>query len=197
MDERLPTRSRHSRTGRLAIHAGLLCVCAGYLLPFVWMFSTSLKSVEQTTETTPRFIPTPVQPENYVKLFHHPDFHAVLFARNTLWIALLSVTGSTISSAIAAYGFAKIPFRGRGLLFGIMLTTIMIPFPVTMVSLFRVFRWMDVQSSHWLSPPLADALQMLGTYKPLWLPTWFGSAFNIFLLRQFVGSPGTELEFAL
>jgi multiple sugar transport system permease protein len=61
-------------------------------------------------------------------------------------ITLLTVAGTTLSSALVAYGFARIPFRGSGVLFGLMLATIMIPFPVTMVSLFRIFRWLDVNS---------------------------------------------------
>jgi multiple sugar transport system permease protein len=97
-----------------------------------------------------------------------------------------------LSSSIVAYGFAKIPFRGRGVLFGIMLATIMIPFPVTMVSLFRIFRWMDEHTVAWFGPD--NLLQMLGTFKPLWLPAWFGSAFNIFLLRQFFMTLPKELS---
>jgi multiple sugar transport system permease protein len=176
----------------MSIHLGLLCVCAGYLLPFVWMVSTSLKKVEQTMESPPRFIPHPWQPQNYVKIFTHPTFHAVLFTRNTLVIAILTVLGTTLSSAIVAYGFARIPFRGRGILFGVMLATIMIPFPVTMVSVFRIFRWMDVHTVAWLGPD--NPLQMLGTFKPLWIPAWFGSAFSVFLLRQFFMTLPKELS---
>ncbi len=159
----------------LAIHAGLICICVGYLLPFLWMASTSLKTLEKTGEIPPRFIPHPWQPQNYVKIFTHPTFHAVLFTRNTIVIAILTVAGTTLSSAIVAYGFARIQFRGRGILFGIMLATIMIPFPVTMVPLFTIFRRLgDLTGMAWL-----------GTFKPLWVPAWFGSAFSIFLLRQF------------
>jgi multiple sugar transport system permease protein len=176
----------------LSIHLGLLCVCAGYLLPFIWMVSTSLKTNDQSTETPPRFVPDPWQPKNYVDVFRHPTFHAVLYTRNTLIIAILTVAGTTLSSAIVAYGFARIPFRGSGLLFGIMLATIMIPFPVLMVSLFRIFRWMDDHTGALLGPD--NMFQMLGTYKPLWLPAWFGNAFNIFLLRQFFMTIPKELS---
>ncbi len=73
-----------------------------------------------------------------------------------------------------------------------MLATIMIPFPVTMVSVFRIFRWMDVHTTAWFGPD--NFLQMLGTFKPLWLPAWFGSAFSIFLLRQFFITLPKELS---
>ena len=184
-------RIRHP-LAHATIHLGLLLVCAGYLLPFIWMISTSLKTVDQTQESPPRFIPHPWQPQNYVEIFHHPTFHAVLYTRNTLVIAILTVVGTTLSSAIVAYGFARIDFPGRGVLFAIMLATIMIPFPVTMVSLFRVFRWMDLQTAQWLGPD--NIFQMLGTFKPLWLPAWFASAFNVFLLRQFFMTLPKELS---
>ncbi|HEX4055202.1 MAG TPA: carbohydrate ABC transporter permease [Tepidisphaeraceae bacterium] len=191
--------NRKSYAGRMrspwsamSVHLGLICVCVGYLLPFAWMVSTSLKTLEHTSDVPPTFIPHPWQPQNYVKVFTHPTFHAVLFTRNTLIIAILTVFGTTLSSAIVAYGFARIPFRGRGILFAIMLATIMIPFPVVMVSTFRIFRWMDIHTTAWLGP--GNPLQMLGTFKPLWLPAWFGSAFNIFLLRQFFMTLPKELS---
>jgi len=186
-----PRRPRHPLAG-LSIHLGLLCVSAGYLLPFLWMVSTSLKTGSQTQESPPRWIPHPWQPVNYVNIFRHPTFHAVLYTRNTLIIAILTVAGTTLSSAIVAYGFARIDFPGRGPLFAIMLATIMIPFPVTMVSVFRVFRWMDLHTAMWLGPD--NFLQMLGTFKPLWLPAWFASAFNVFLLRQFFMTLPKELS---
>jgi multiple sugar transport system permease protein len=176
----------------VSIQVGLVLVCVGMALPFVWMISTSMKTVQQTTEYPPRFIPHPWQPGNYKAVFTHPNFQMALYTRNTLIIAFLSVAGTVISSAIVAYGFAKIPFRGSGVLFGIMLATIMIPFPVTMVSLFRVFRWFDGYSTRWFGED--NPLQMLGTFKPLWLPAWFGSAFSIFLLRQFFVSIPKELS---
>ncbi len=175
-----------------SLHLGLVLVCVGYLLPFIWMVSTSLKTGDQTQETPPRFEPHPWMWRNYHDVFTHPTFHASLYTRNTLVIAVLTVLGTTLSSAVVAYGFARIPFRGSGILFAIMLATIMIPFPVVMVSLFRVFRWMDEQTAAWLGPD--NLFQMLGTFKPLWLPAWFGSAFNIFLLRQFFMTLPKELS---
>jgi multiple sugar transport system permease protein len=192
MKEIRSTHRRMNPWSAFSFHAGLLCVCAGYLLPFLWMVSTSLKTGDQTQEVPPRFVPHPWMWTNYVDVFKHPTFHAALYTRNTLIIAILTVIGTTLSSAVVAYGFARIPFRGSGILFAIMLATIMIPFPVTMVSTFRVFRWMDVQTSSWLGP--GSWLQMLGTFKPLWLPAWFGSAFNIFLLRQFFITLPKELS---
>jgi len=107
-----------------------------------------------------------------------------LFARNTVIIAVLAVLGTTASSALVAYGFSKVRFKGRGFLFAVMLSTMMIPFPVLMVSLFTIFRWLG---DHGMG-------QWLGTFKPLWVPAWFGSAFSIFLLRQFFMTIPDELS---
>ncbi len=81
------------------------------------------------------------------------DFPAL--ARNTILVAVLMVLGTTISSAIVAYGFAKIRFKGNGILFGLMLATMMIPFPVSMVSVFTIFRWLGDHTP----------FQMLGTLR--------------------------------
>src|SRR5512143_1199144 len=121
---------------RLFTHVLLVVICASFVLPFLWMVSTSLKPLEKTMEFPPHFIPDPVQPSNYWKVIRHEKLDFPLLTRNTLIIAVLSVAGTTLSSALVAYGFARIRFKGRGVLFAIMLSTMMIPFPVTMVSLF-------------------------------------------------------------
>ncbi len=189
-----PPRARSSAIPIDAVlfHVGLLCVCLAFLLPFVWMLSTSLKTLEGTSEYPPRFVPHPFQPQNYLDVFRHSRFRFATYTRNTLIVAFLTVAGTVVSSSLAAYAFARIPFRGRGVLFVIMLATIMIPFPVTMVSLFRIFRWMDVHTIAWLGRD--NPLRMLGTFKPLWLPAWFGQAFSIFLLRQFFMTLPNELS---
>jgi len=166
------------------VHVALLCVCACALLPFFWMVSTSLKTLEGAMAFPPQLLPNPPRFENYADVVNNPKASFVLWAKNSLIIAFLAVTGTTLSSAVVAYGFSKIKFRGRGVLFALMLATMMIPFPVTMVSLFSIFRWLDDHT----------AIQWLGTFKPLWVPAWFGSAFNIFLLRQFFITIPDELS---
>jgi multiple sugar transport system permease protein len=162
----------------------LLFICIGFILPFVWMLSTSLKTLDKTMVNPPEFWPNPIVPGNYATVLSNDKLDFPALARNTLIVAVLTVLGTTISSAIVAYGFAKIRFKGRGFLFAVMLATMMIPFPVIMVSLFSIFRWMGDHTP----------LQFLGTLRPLWLPAWFGSAFNIFLLRQFFMTIPDELS---
>ena len=100
------------------------------------------------------------------------------YLSNTLLVALLSVTGTLISSSLVAYGLSRIQWRGRNALFNITLATMMVPFPVLMVPLYGVFR----------------SLGWIGTLLPLWVPAFFGGAFNIFLLRQFFLTIPSELS---
>ena len=93
----------------------------------------------------------------------------VVYACNTLVVAVLGLIGVTFSSALAAYGFSRIRWRGRDVCFVLTLSTMMVPFAVTMIPLYGIFR----------------ALGWIGTLKPLWVPAFFGGAFSIFLLRQF------------
>jgi multiple sugar transport system permease protein len=148
------------------------------------MLSTSLKTGQSATAYPPQIIPHPVRPQNYWDVLDSRTTYFLLWTRNTLIVELLTVAGVTFSSAVVAYGFAKIRFFGRDVLFLIMLGTMMIPFQVTMVPLFSLFRWMGDHTG----------VPWLGTFKPLWVPAWFGSAFSIFLLRQFFLTIPNELS---
>lgn len=185
------TRSRRARVRRgrhqanpWLVHLLLLCVCVLFIAPFVWMVSTSLKTVEQVMQDPPHLIPSPAVPGNYLQVITHPKMDFPRFTRNTLVVAVLTVTGTVLSSSIVAYGFSKIRFRGRGVLFALMLSTMMIPGAVLMVPQFALFRWLGDHTP----------IQFLGTFRPLWIGAWFGSAFNIFLLRQFFITIPDELS---
>jgi multiple sugar transport system permease protein len=175
---------KQHRLAVVATYAALFGVCAAMLMPFLWMLSTSLKSTERVMDYPPSWMPHPLAIDNYHKVIFSEVAHFPLWTRNTLIIAALAVAGTTLSSSLVAYGFAKIRFRGRGFLFGLMLSSMMVPFPVIMVSLYAIFKWMGDFTG----------IQWLGTFKPLWFPAWFGSAFNIFLLRQFFLTIPDELS---
>ncbi|NQT19394.1 MAG: carbohydrate ABC transporter permease [Planctomycetes bacterium] len=118
-------------------------------------------------------------PQNYPAALRRIRFGRSLF--NTLFLCVMTVAGTVIASMLVAYGFAFIEFKGRNLLFGITLATMMIPFPVVMVPVYLLYR----------------ELGWIGTFKPLWVTSWFGSAFFIFLLRQFfLGLPKDLLDAA-
>jgi len=159
---------------RLMVYFVLIAGAIVFLFPLLWMISTSLKPIEETMSLPPKWIPSHFQFSNYVEAITYQSAHLgyipfLRYARNTLIICVLGVFGTVLSNSIVAYGFSRIEWPGRDVLFIITLATMMISFPVTMVPLYALFRW----------------LGWIGTFRPLWVPAWFGSAFNIFLLRQF------------
>lgn len=253
------SRSERRPTERSAALRVFVYGCLGFgtLLfgfPLVWMLSTSLSPVEQTSSHSPRLLPlahhatlegqrlevtldaevkpgfwavtersrgsksrdkaprrgvvpaaaidTTIRPrwDNYPKAlgalggrsieelegFVPPsprsgiddDVSFVTFFLNTLIVCVLGVIGTVLSNAFVAYGFARLSWRGRDAFFAVTLATLMVPYPVLMVPLFGVF----------------EALGWIGTLLPLWVPAFFGSAFNIFLMRQFFRTLPLELS---
>jgi multiple sugar transport system permease protein len=141
--------------------------CA-FLFPLFWMLSTSLKSPPQVFTFPPVWLPAPLEPSNYLSAMNYAPF-GTYFA-NTFLYCGTTVLGVTASSSIVAYGFSRLRWRGRNVLFFIVISTMMLPFLVTMIPLFVLFKH----------------LGLTGTLWPLIIPTFFGSsAFSIFLLRQF------------
>jgi len=167
---------RARQSGTMLTYVLLIVVAALYLLPLAWMLSVSLKPDAELLQ--PNIIPEHPQADAFGQVMRSESFDFLLYARNTLIIAVLSLVGMVLSSAIAAYGFARIRFPGRGVMFGVCLATMMIPFPVIMVPTYMIFKH----------------LGWIGTFLPLWVPAWFGSAFNVFLLRQFFLGIPMELE---
>jgi multiple sugar transport system permease protein len=104
--------------------------------------------------------------------------HGLTFLRNTLVLVVMSVIGSVLSAALVGYGFSRLRFPGRNALFVVMLATMMLPTAVTMLPTFLIFR----------------SLGWVDTLYPLWVPTFFATAFNVFLLRQFFRTIPMELE---
>ncbi len=100
------------------------------------------------------------------------------YLANTVLLCVLNVVGAVLSSALVAYGFSRIRWRWRDRLFGVLLATMMIPFPAVMVPLYSLFRW----------------LGWIGTLQPLWVGSFFATAFNVFLLRQFFRGIPAELS---
>jgi multiple sugar transport system permease protein len=183
---------RHRRGPGVWLALAAVCIMSvGYLFPLIWMFSTSIKPLDQTMRFPPQFLPdgnvsewSKTAVNNYWRVINHDKMDFPLYTRNTLFIAAMSIIGTVISCSLVAYGFAKIKFKGRGAMFALMLSTMMIPFPVLMVPLFTIYTWMGDHTP----------IQMLGTLRPLWLPAFFGSAFHIFLLRQFYLTIPEELS---
>lgn len=151
-------------------HVLLIGVGMLFLLPFIWLVISSLKPLGQVFTSPPIWIPDPIQWQNYPEALTSPAFPFALLMSNTLYYVVLSTIGIVISSTVVAYAFARLDFPGRDTLFAITLATMMLPGIVLLIPtyvLFQRFGW-------------------VGTYAPLIVPTFFGNAFNIFLLRQFM-----------
>lgn len=139
-----------------------------FMIPFVWLLSSSLKTNTDVFTFPPQWIPHPMLWSNYVNVLTIIPFFS--FLKNTLIITVTTLLAETFISAFVAYGFARLRAPGKNLLFWLVLCTMMMPGQVTMIPLFIMFKqinWVD-------------------TLKPLIVPSFFGgSAFYIFLMRQF------------
>ncbi|MCB0129456.1 MAG: carbohydrate ABC transporter permease [Caldilineaceae bacterium] len=171
-----PNWQRRSRLTRWAATAILLVVAVVFLIPLVWMVSSSLKPEYQVFEMPPRLIPHPIRWENYREALTYVPFGR--YTLNTAVITLFVIIGHTLSCTLVAYGFARLRAPGRDTLFIFVLATLMLPYPVTMVPLYVIFNWLG-----WIN-----------SYLPLIVPAFFGSPFYIFLLRQFFLRIPAELE---
>lgn len=177
------TRRTRENLRQAATHGVLLLLSIVFLAPLLWMVSTAVKPLDQTMVSPPVWIPERPQWENFWKAlsYNAEDLGYIpflVYGRNTLYVTVLAVIGSVVSNTLVAYSFARLRWRGRDLLFGVTLATMMVPGPVLMVPtyvLFREFGW-------------------IGTFRPLWVPAFFGGAFNIFLLRQFLKTIPMELS---
>ncbi len=177
------TRSRgRSRPRLMARRLGAYAVLvAGGLLmmiPFFWMVLTSLKTRAEVFGSPPLSLPTGPHWENYERMWNaFGDVTFGTFFLNSLKIATLSTIGEVFACSLAAFAFAVIPFRGRRLLFGLLMATLIIPFQVVLVPNFILWRT--------LPNPFSESGNFIGTQEPLWLGAFLGGAFGIFLLRQF------------
>jgi len=167
-------------------HLLLLATALMFLLPMIWMLSTSLKPKSEVFVFPPRFFSTPLVWNNYPDALQFIDFWRYFF--NTLVIAVLSVVGTLVSCPIAAYGFSRIRWGLREPLFYLCLSTIMLPFVAVMVPtyiLFNQFGWIG-------------NMNLLWGWAPLIIPTFGGNPLYIFLLRQFfLGIPVDLTEAAV
>jgi len=157
----LRKRVRNSPAYILAILVSLLAI-----FPILWAISSALKSPQQQYQWPPQLVPWPIYLGNFSRLFEIMPMGRYLV--NSTTISVLSMVGMCISSSMAAYAFARLHFRGRDLLFGVLLATMMIPYAITMIPTFLIF----------------SRLKLVDTYIPLIAPNWLGSAFMVFLLRQ-------------
>lgn len=201
-DRTTNTERTHRPRGwrRWLAYAALVLVGAAYALPLAWMALTAVKPDSDVLSPRAGMLPAFVDSE-------HPDGVSVwtwdylprvagqawanvravgesetadfrLYLRNSLVVSVLSVAGMVASSAVVAYGFSRLRWRGRDATFAVVLATMMIPFTVIMAPQYLLFKH----------------LGWIGTFRPLWVPAWFGGGYSIFLLRQFFLGIPRELD---
>ncbi|HMO57979.1 MAG TPA: carbohydrate ABC transporter permease [Roseiflexaceae bacterium] len=160
----------------VVVYGLLIAGSAVFLLPFMWMVSTSLKQSQDVFTYPPSFFPNSFEWRNYISGWTILPFNT--FLMNSLIVTFANVIGNLISCSLVAFGFARLRARGRDILFLALLATLMIPREVTIVPRFLLF----------------SQLGLVNTLWPLILPAWFGYAFFIFLLRQFFMSIPHDLD---
>ena len=146
------------------------------IIPFLWMISTALKEPGQIFTMPPVWIPKPVVWENFSRVWNAIPFGK--FFLNSFKVSLLGTLGTLISCSWAAFAFARLRFPGKDAFFAIVMLTMMIPGQVTMIPVFVIMKYLGWYDTHF----------------PLWVPSFFGQAFGIFLLRQFFMSLPSELD---
>ncbi|HEY0605151.1 MAG TPA: carbohydrate ABC transporter permease [Herpetosiphonaceae bacterium] len=171
MQAAVPARRRPRPITNLLLHLFLITGSVAMLLPFIWMLSTSLKTPPQIFTYPPVWLPDPIAWQNYRETVSVMPFGR--FYLNSLIVASSITVLQLLTSSLAAFAFARLRFRGSNALFLLYLSTLMIPFQVTMLPNFILMSW----------------LRWFDTYQALILPPAF-SAFSTFLLRQyFLGLP--------
>jgi len=167
---------------RLAVYGLVVAGAVVFALPFFWMLSTSVKPNDEIFAYPPRWLPSEIRFDGYTEPWRNLPF--LTFYRNTATITFINLVGNLLTCSLAAFAFARMRFRGRGALFVLVLSVMMLPGQVTLIPLYRF--WSE--------------LGLVNTIGPLTIPSFFagehtgGGAFLIFLLRQYMLTIPVDLD---
>ena len=165
-----------SKKSKIVIYILLGLVAIYFLAPFIYMLFSAFKTEGEAIAYPPKLLPAEWHFENFINAWKSQPFGTYLW--NSILVTVLTTVGQVLSCSLVAYGFARFNFKGKNILFMILLSTMMIPWDVTMIPLymeFNLFGWIN-------------------TLKPLIVPSFFGSGFFIFMLRQFLLGIPKELD---
>ncbi|MBX6770262.1 MAG: carbohydrate ABC transporter permease [Chloroflexi bacterium] len=173
-----PARVRLHRLWRpLILYPLTIALSLIFIFPMFWALMSGLKTPAEMYAFPPVIIPSHPRPYNFVEAF--TAFPFALWYRNTLEVVILGTLGTVVTACIVAYGFARFDFRLKNVLFITTLATMMLPSQVSLIPRYVLFHFLG-----WID-----------TLYPLWVPSWFGgSAFAIFLMRQFILTLPRELD---
>lgn len=155
------------RLSRILVYAALILLSVVNLFPFYWLLRSSFMTRAEIFATPMRWLPETFHFQNYNEALVSANF--LLFFRNSLFLVVVNIFGKLLSSSLAAFGFARINFRGRKVMFGVVMLTMMLPGTVLMIPQFIMWNKVGLYDTYW----------------PLLLPSFFLDAFYIFLLKQF------------
>ncbi|MGN9910178.1 carbohydrate ABC transporter permease [Phytohabitans sp. LJ34] len=165
---------------RIPLYIALAAGAAATLLPFVWLVRSAFMQDAQMFISPPQWIPDPFQWSNFTEALTAQPFGRYFL--NTVIIAVISVLGTVLTCSVAAFSFSRLRWRGRNVVFGVLLSSVMLPYAVTLIPTFVM--WQE--------------LGALNTIAPLTVPSWFagagGGVLNVFLLRQFFLTIPYELD---
>ena len=172
------TRRFNDLMREIVVYSLLIVLSILFLFPFYWMLSTALKAEHNVFIWPPQWIPDPFMWSNFKEALSNPQLPFHLFFRNTMILEIGIIAGRLISCTLIAYGFARLEAPGKNVLFAILLATLMLPNAVTQIPRFILF----------------NEIGWVNSFLPLIVPTWFGEAYAIFLMRQFFMTIPRELE---
>ncbi|MEW1812465.1 carbohydrate ABC transporter permease [Pseudarthrobacter phenanthrenivorans] len=174
-------KKARSLASSVVIYALLALGALFCLFPFLWLLRSSLMDQIQIFATPPKLLPDPFVWDNFTGAFASAPF--AQYFLNTLQIILVAVPGTLLSCSAAAFAFSRLKWKGRNVVFGLLMTAMMLPYAVTLIPTF--IAWQQ--------------LGFVNTYVPLAIPAWFaaGGAFYIFMLRQFFLGIPQDLDNAM
>ncbi len=162
--------------GRILLYGILLVGAVVFAMPFIWMFRSSFMPKHLVYNVPIIWIPPRFGLEHYIEPWKSLPFP--IFYRNTIFITFMNIIGLVLSSSLVAFGFARIRFWGRDWIFLLLLSTMMLPFQVTMIPIYLFW----------------SRLGAVNTFWPLIVPEWLTNAYNVFLLRQFFMTISPDLD---
>ncbi len=179
-DRQLRRSNRTTALRRLAgngfLYFIMVVLALIFMIPLLWMFTTSLKTRQEIFVWPPTWLPNTPQWGNYVEAFDKYPLARFMF--NSAVLVMINSLGEVLSVPLIAFAFARLRFPGRKILFILMLSTMMIPGQIKLIPLFSMF----------------SRLGMIGTYWPLVLPSFFGNPFFIFLMVQYMRTIPRDLD---
>ncbi|MDI3473379.1 MAG: multiple sugar transport system permease protein [Thermotogaceae bacterium] len=170
-------RSKMKTIKKIIIYLILISASISFLLPFAWLIRSSFMDIGQIFTLPPEWIPRPFYWQNYPEALTSVPFGR--YTLNTLTILFFVEAGVLITATMSAFAFSRLRWKGRDKIFSILLTSLMVPYVVTLIPTFLLWK----------------ALKGIDTFLPLTVPAWFGGGmFNVFLLRQFFLTIPYELD---